>query len=138
MAIPRLPVSSRLLAVATFFLALALQGLRSPGEAREPRPSASVRDPAPAGGGSEARSPESSRTAARYGLLWLDVDPGDSQVALDGEFLDRGVWLISLAPGLHDLSVRKEGYRPYTRRIGIGPGESLRLEVRLDPEAGAR
>jgi hypothetical protein len=59
-------------------------------------------------------------------------------VALDGEFLDRGVWLISLAPGLHDLAVRKEGYRPYARRIGIGPGESLRLEVRLDPEAGGR
>lgn len=126
------------MAAATLLLALALQGLRSPGEAREPGPSASSRNPAPSGGGSDAGFLESSRAAVRYGLLWLEVDPGDSQVALDGEFLDRGVWLISLAPGLHDLDVRKEGYRPFTRRIGIGPGESLRLQVRLDPEAGAR
>lgn len=118
----RLPVSRRLTAAAALFLAFAVQCARSAGLAREPAPSASV--PAPA--------------AVRYGLLWLDVDPGEAQVALDGEFLDRGVWLISLAPGLHDLAVRKEGYRPYARRIGINPGESLRLEIRLDREPGPR
>lgn len=76
----------------------------------------------------------------RYGLLRLEVEPGDAHVALDGEFLDRGVWLISLAPGLHDVAVRKEGYLPWTRRVGIGPGEKLRLSVRLEPHPvpGAR
>lgn len=70
--------------------------------------------------------------ASRYGLLWLEVEPPDAHVALDGEYLDRGVWLISVRPGLHDLAVRKEGFRPYTRRLGVGPGESLRLSVRLE------
>jgi hypothetical protein len=79
--------------------------------------------------------PPGSSQAVRYGLLWLDLDPGDAQVALDGEFLDRGVWLISMAPGQHDVSVRKEGFRPWTRRLGIGPGESLKLAVRLEPDS---
>jgi hypothetical protein len=70
----------------------------------------------------------------RFGLLWLELEPGDAQVALDGEFLDRGVWLISLRPGLHDLAVRKEGFQPYHRRVGIGPGESLRLKIRLESD----
>jgi hypothetical protein len=70
----------------------------------------------------------------RYGLLWLELDPSDAHIALDGEFLDRGVWLISMAPGLHDIAVRKPGYRPWNRRIGIGPGEKLRIAVRLEPD----
>lgn len=72
----------------------------------------------------------------RYGLLWLDIDPNGSHITLDGEFLDSGVWLISMAPGLHDIAVRKDGFMPWSRRIGIGPGESLKLSVRLEPFAG--
>lgn len=71
-------------------------------------------------------------TPVRYGLLWLEVDPADAHVALDGEFLDRGVWLISMAPGRHEVSVRRDGFRPWARSIGIGPGESLKIAVRLE------
>jgi hypothetical protein len=71
----------------------------------------------------------------RYGLLWLEIDPSDAHIALDGEFLDRGVWLISMAPGLHDLAVRKPGYRPWHRRVGIGPGEKLKIAVRLEADS---
>jgi hypothetical protein len=77
--------------------------------------------------------PPGASQPVRYGLLWLDIDPGGAHIALDGEFLDRGVWLISMRPGLHDISVRKEGFLPWSRRIGIGPGESLRLAIRLEP-----
>lgn len=69
----------------------------------------------------------------QYGLLWLKVDPLDAHVAVDGEYLDRGVWLISLRPGFHDLSIRKEGFHTYARRLDIGAGKSLRLTVRLKP-----
>lgn len=75
-------------------------------------------------------------TSLRYGLLWLDVDPAGAHIALDGEFLDAGVWLISMAPGLHDLAVRKDGFSPWNRRIGIGPGENLRISVRLERDSG--
>ena len=71
----------------------------------------------------------------RYGLLWLQVEPAGAHVALDGEFLDRGVWLISMAPGLHDVAVRLDGFQPWARRIGIGPGENLKLAVQLEKDA---
>lgn len=70
----------------------------------------------------------------RYGLLWLQVEPSDAHVALDGELLDRGVWLISMAPGRHEVIVRRQGFLPWVRRIGIGPGESLKMEVRLEKD----
>jgi hypothetical protein len=88
-----------------------------------------------AGGGAYAPGgiPPGKSLPVRYGLLWLELEPADAHVALDGEFLDRGVWLISMAPGQHDVSVRKEGFLPWSRRIGIGSGESLKLAVRLEP-----
>lgn len=70
----------------------------------------------------------------RYGLLRLEIEPSDAFIALDGESLDKGVWLISMAPGLHYVSVRKEGFLTWTRRIGIGPGENLRISVQLEQE----
>lgn len=85
-----------------------------------------------------ANAPEDAlrgpRAPVRYGLLWLQVEPSDAHVALDGEFLDRGVWLISMAPGRHEVIVRREGFQPWVRQIGIGPGESLKIAVRLEKD----
>lgn len=71
-----------------------------------------------------------------YGLVWLDVDPGPAEVALDGAYLDAGVWLISVAPGDHEVRVRKAGFRTYAARIEIAPGQSVHLDVRLEPGTG--
>lgn len=68
-----------------------------------------------------------------YGLLWLDVDPSRSDVALDGSHLDAGVWLISVVPGQHDIRIRKTGYRTHYSRFAIAAGQSLHLDVRLEP-----
>lgn len=76
-----------------------------------------------------------SAGAAAYGLIWLDVDPGPAEVTLDGEFLDAGVWLISVAPGDHELRVRKPGFRGYLGRVAVPAGGSVHLDVRLRPGA---
>ena len=68
-----------------------------------------------------------------YGLIWLDVQPDSAEVSLDGEFLDTGVWLISVAPGNHEVRVRKTGFRGYAGRIAVPPGGSVHLDVRLGP-----
>jgi hypothetical protein len=73
--------------------------------------------------------------AAPYGLIWLDVDPGPAEVSLDGDFLDAGVWLISVSPGEHDLRIRKTGFRGYAGRIAVPAGGSVHLDVRLQPGA---
>jgi hypothetical protein len=77
----------------------------------------------------------SSADPIRYGLVWLDVEPSRAEVSLDGEYLDMGVWLISVAPGEHELRVRKDGFRGYAERIAVPPGGSIHLEVRLLPGA---
>lgn len=73
--------------------------------------------------------------ASAFGLIWLDVDPGPAEVALDGDFLDAGVWLISVAPGQHELRIRKTGFRDYAGRVLVPSGGSIHLDVRLQPGA---
>ncbi len=73
--------------------------------------------------------------AGRYGLVWLDVEPDKAEVSLDGEYLDMGVWLISVPPGTHELRVGKAGYRGYAERIAVPAGGSIHLNVRLLPGA---
>jgi len=82
---------------------------------------------------SPAASP--SGPAAPYGLIWLDVDQGPAEVTLDGEFLDAGVWLISVSPGDHEVRIRKPGFRAYAGRISVPSGGSVHLDVRLQPGA---
>jgi hypothetical protein len=79
--------------------------------------------------------PAAPRSAAAYGLIWLDVDPGPAEVSLDGDFLDAGVWLISVSPGEHDLRVRKTGFRGYAGRVSVPAGGNVHLDVRLQPGA---
>jgi hypothetical protein len=91
----------------------------------------SVANPA----GTAAPRSEAPRLAVPYGLIWLDVDPGPAEVSLDGDFLDAGVWLISVSPGEHDLRVRKTGFRGYAGHIAVPAGGSVHLDVRLQPGA---
>jgi hypothetical protein len=70
-----------------------------------------------------------------YGLLWLQIDPDEVDIALDGLHLDKDVWLVSVAPGLHTLHVRKAGFKPHDTRFRIAPGQNVRVDVRLEPLA---
>lgn len=91
----------------------------------------------PGGRAAEAPAAPSGAPASpvRYGLVWLDVEPARAEVSLDGEFLDMGVWLLSVAPGDHELRVRKPGFRSFAERIAVPAGGSVHLEVRLLPGA---
>ena len=73
----------------------------------------------------------------RYGLLWLEIEPEDADVSLDGRFLDVKVWLVSVAPGPHVVTIRKQGFRPQERSFGIGGGESLTLDIRLEQDSAS-
>jgi hypothetical protein len=88
----------------------------------------------PAGRAADATAAPSA-DPSRYGLIWLDVEPSRAEVSLDGEYLDMGVWLLSVAPGEHELRVRKAGFRSYAERIAVPAGGSVHLEVRLLPGA---
>jgi hypothetical protein len=68
-----------------------------------------------------------------YGLLWLDIDSEQAQIALDGLYLDQDVWLISIPPGAHEIRIRKPGFKEYETRFGISAGQNLHLDVHLEP-----
>ncbi|MDB5104298.1 MAG: hypothetical protein JWP91_1987 [Fibrobacteres bacterium] len=68
-----------------------------------------------------------------YGLLWLQIDPDDVEIALDGQYLDKDVWLVSVAPGNHVVSVSKPGFKPQESRFGIAPRQNVRLDITLSP-----
>ena len=68
-----------------------------------------------------------------YGLLWLQIDPDDVSISLDGAYLDKDVWLISVPPGNHEIRVTKAGYRPRHSRFGISAGQNVRLDLTLTP-----
>jgi len=71
-----------------------------------------------------------------YGLLWLQIDPDGVAISLDGDYLDKDVWLVSLAPGDHVLRVSKPGFQPRESRFGIAAGQNVRLDVKLLPDSG--
>jgi hypothetical protein len=68
-----------------------------------------------------------------YGLLWLKTDPAESEITLDGQFLDKSVWLLSLPPGYHTLRVRKDAHITYSSGFDIIGGQSLHLDILLKP-----
>ncbi|MDB5047291.1 MAG: hypothetical protein JWO30_362 [Fibrobacteres bacterium] len=80
-------------------------------------------------------SPSIPSPRSAYGLLWLDIDSDQAQIALDGLYLDQDVWLISIPPGAHEIRIRKLGFKAYETRFGISAGQSLHLDVHLEPAA---
>jgi hypothetical protein len=128
------PKSAPLAALA-FAAALALSFAPS-FATQSARPSAAPENPPALPSGGPSGSPSGNPpTAAAFGLIWLEVDPGPAEVSLDGDFLDAGVWLISVSPGEHEVRVRKTGFRAYAGRVSVPPGGSVHLDVRLQPGA---
>jgi hypothetical protein len=91
------------------------------------------------GADQQAVSPAAGASGAyrpAYGLLWLQIDPEGVAISLDGDYLDKDVWLVSLAPGEHVLRVSKPGFQPRESRFGIAAGQNVRLDVKLLPDSG--
>jgi hypothetical protein len=103
--------------------------------------SAASREPDPfptsaaLGAASSASGFSASSIRPAYGLLWLQIDPDDVEIALDGQYLDKDVWLVSVAPGSHVLRVSKPGYESQNSHFGISSGQNVRLDLRLSPVA---
>jgi PEGA domain-containing protein len=72
-----------------------------------------------------------------FGTLSLRVNPRDAVILVDGETWDRPEgedrFSIDLAAGPHQVEVRKDGYRSYTRTVDVFPGRTFTLNVSLTP-----
>ena len=84
-----------------------------------------------------------SPAAPDFGTLALRVRPLDAEVLIDGEpwrgpaGSDRLV--VELGPGIHQLEIRKDGYRTFVTVVEVIAGETTVINVGLPPlEAGNR
>lgn len=92
------------------------------------------RDPGP-GRDRDRQPPARGRAAdAGFGSLALRVQPADAEVLIDGEKWqsspeDRLV--VELGAGVHNVELRKDGYRTYVTDVTVHPGETATLNVAM-------
>ena len=73
--------------------------------------------------------------ASPYGILALRTDPSDAQVIVDGEawapVAGQPEFVIHLVAGWHQIDVRRDGYQPFTTRVELMEGQTVRLDASL-------
>jgi len=82
--------------------------------------------------------PRGDVRADQFGTLAMRVQPGDAEIAIDGERWDAPGGeriVVQLSEGTHRIEVRKEGYRTYTSTVRVRSGETTTLNVSL-PSGG--
>jgi PEGA domain-containing protein len=116
-----------------------------PGEIAEPRPAEPPppqntpgAPPAPSPQGA-SRSPQgtypSPPTRSESGSLSIRVQPGNAEVFIDGERWEGAAGgerlIVQVAPGVHHVEARSEGYRTYQSDITVRPGEASTVNISL-------
>ena len=77
------------------------------------------------------------------GSIRIQVRPeeGEAQVYVDGahagavDDFDGAFQRLNLPPGMHEIEVRRVGYRPSRQRVFVSPSQTHKLRLRLDPVA---
>jgi hypothetical protein len=75
-------------------------------------------------------------TPATQGVsVTVDSTPAAADIEVDGSFVGNTPSTITLAPGSHDISVKKKGFADWTRKMNV-TGGSLHLTAALDSKSG--
>ena len=128
----------------TFTVKLEMAPL-APGDPAPVRPVVSQTSPAPGSSGptNDAQTrrprpgarPPAPSTASELGAVSLRVQPRDAEVLIDGERWegsnDSDRLVVELAPGVHHVEVRRDGFRTYRSDITVRRGETTAVNVGL-------
>jgi hypothetical protein len=66
--------------------------------------------------------------------LAIRVQPSNAEVLIDGERWDSSGderLVVQVAPGVHHVEVRRDGYRTYVSDINVRPGETSNVNISL-------
>jgi hypothetical protein len=81
----------------------------------------------------EPGAPSPSRP--QFGTISLRVQPDDASITIDGERWENAPanerLVVQLGTGVHNVEIRKDGYRTYVTDITVRPGETATLNVSL-------
>ncbi|MFA4824834.1 MAG: PEGA domain-containing protein [Methanoregula sp.] len=64
---------------------------------------------------------------------WLDLNPFEADIYIDGVYYGNGEQTIPLAPGSHTLLLKKPGYYDSTTRFSITAGETFPTAIGMEP-----
>jgi len=71
----------------------------------------------------------------RSSSLSIRVQPADAEVMIDGERWDGSPTgerlVVQVAPGVHHVEVRRDGYRTYQSDITVRPGDTSNVNISL-------
>jgi len=81
------------------------------------------------------RRPRASSARIQPGVLSVTVllggDPTRATVFLDGRHLGDSPLQVPVAPGVHTLTIKRQGYPPTTREVQVQPGQTESVNWRL-------
>jgi hypothetical protein len=67
--------------------------------------------------------------------LIIESTPAGADIEIDGSFFGNTPSTVSLAPGSHDVSVKKKGFSDWTRKMNVTSG-SVHLNAELEQNSG--
>jgi hypothetical protein len=117
---------------------LSVRHAMEPLASGEAEPSRPVAPPLPPGESPDPDQPRErdrvSVSSAEFGSLALHVQPGGAQVTIDGEkwdSQDSDRLIVQLGPGVHNIEIRRDGFRTFITDITIHPNETTPLNVAM-------
>ena len=64
----------------------------------------------------------------------IDSTPPGADIEIDGAFVGNTPSTVPVAPGSHEIAVKKKGFTDWTRKLNV-TGGSIHLSADLDPES---
>jgi hypothetical protein len=80
-----------------------------------------------------AQSPAVNSAAPVQATIIIDSTPSGADIEIDGGFVGNTPSTLSLAPGSHQITVKKKGFAPWTKTLNV-TGGTVHLNAELDPE----
>ena len=82
-----------------------------------------------------ASSPVPAATASAANELSISSTPPGADIEVDGKFVGNTPSSVTLAPGDHDIAVKKSGFAPWDRKITISGGHvTINAELLAAPK----
>jgi diacylglycerol kinase family enzyme len=107
-----------------------LDGKQAEGSETVAAPSTQA-EPPPADN-SQAESRVEPGSAAPPASVTVKSTPPGADINVDGKFMGSTPSTIQLVPGEHQVSVEKEGLRPWQRTMTVSAGGSLTIDATLE------
>ena len=86
----------------------------------------------PASPGPQTAASSSAGTSSASGKLQLESTPPGADIEVDGNFVGNTPSDVQVAEGEHTVSVKKTGFKDWSRKLKVSGGSSVHLSAELE------